>query len=224
MATTTLGSGTHIAQFDLTEDFYNGHAQYQVVVNGERLGFPQTIYSDRDTDQHDTLNVLLGEGNYYVSLRFLNDDWGGSADTDRNMYINSVKIDGADLRQSAGLFSNDEFFSTNISTLSMHTASFTLSQDTYGEASQFIFLVDGQQSGAVNTVTVDHDTGRGQSFSVSLSAGAHDVSIVFLNDAWGGTPETDRNLYVDSVAYDGVRQVGSASLFSTGDHFDYTFA
>jgi len=31
-------------------------------------------------------------------------------------------------------------------------------------------------------------------FGVAMAAGTHDVAVSFLNDAWGGTAATDRNL------------------------------
>ena len=43
------------------------------------------------------------------------------------------------------------------------------------------------------------------------------MQIQFLNDAWAGTPSTDRNLYVNSIAFDGKTEAGtSAPLWSAG--------
>src|SRR4029077_16295585 len=46
--------------------------------------------------------------------------------------------------------------------------------------------------------------------------GAHSVTVNFLNDAWGGTATTDRNLYVDKVTYDGVAGTQTLQLGSAG--------
>ena len=40
--------------------------------------------------------------------------------------------------------------------------------------------------------------------------------MAFLNDAYAGTPSTDRNLYVNDVTYDGTDTKQSAALMSTG--------
>ena len=40
--------------------------------------------------------------------------------------------------------------------------------------------------------------------------------MAFLNDAWGGTASTHRNLYVNDVTYDGTDTKQSATLMSTG--------
>jgi hypothetical protein len=53
----------------------------------------------------------------------------------------------------------------------------------------------------------------------SWGAGLHNVKIQFLNDAYGGSAALDRNLYVNSLAYDGVTYSNTAaSLMSNGTH------
>jgi hypothetical protein len=42
------------------------------------------------------------------------------------------------------------------------------------------------------------------------------VSVDFLNDAYAGTPSTDRNLYVNDVTYNGTDTGQSAALMSAG--------
>src|SRR5262249_34966733 len=46
--------------------------------------------------------------------------------------------------------------------------------------------------------------------------GAHSVAVTFLNDAWGGTATTDRNLYLNGVGYDGAATGQTASFASNG--------
>ena len=41
---------------------------------------------------------------------------------------------------------------------------------------------------------------------------------MFLNDAYGGSSSTDRNLYVSDISLDGTRYLGSTvSLLSSGN-------
>ena len=98
-----------------------------------------------------------------------------------------------------------------------------LSEDAWLGNAQFIVSLDGQQLSGVQTVTALHGLGQDQTFTFqgSLGAGAHDLAISFINDAWGGTPDTDRNLYIDSVQLDGTSVVpGAAALYSNGTaHF-----
>ena len=58
-------------------------------------------------------------------------------------------------------------------------------------------------------------------FKGSFGPGAHDLAVSFLNDAYGGTPITDRNLYVNGASYNGISpRPASAALDTSGTtHF-----
>ncbi len=98
-----------------------------------------------------------------------------------------------------------------------------LSEDAWLGDAQFIVSLDGQQLGGAQTVTALHGLGQDQTFTLqgNFGIGPHDLAISFINDAWGGTPDTDRNLYVDGVVYDGgTLAQGAAALYSNGTaHF-----
>jgi len=55
----------------------------------------------------------------------------------------------------------------------------------------------------------------------SWGAGPHDVGVQFINDAWGGTPTTDRNLYVNTIDVNGTAMPGTAAtlLGTSTQHF-----
>ncbi len=74
--------------------------------------------------------------------------------------------------------------------------------------------------GGTFTTTALHATGVSQNFSFNgdWAPGAHTVTVTFLNDAYGGTSATDRNLYVNAVSYDGTATGQSAALYSGGGH------
>ncbi len=98
----------------------------------------------------------------------------------------------------------------SIGTGSSGSASNTLvlqiAEDAYLGDAQFTFSVDGVQQGGVNTVTALHSAGESQAFTVTGSYGTsvHTVSVDFLNDAYDGTPDTDRNLLVMGATLDGM--------------------
>jgi hypothetical protein len=89
--------------------------------------------------------------------------------------------------------------------------------DAAGDA-KFTVAVDGQQQGGVFTATAPHSSGATQSFVFNgdWGVGSHNVTVTFLNDAYGGTATTDRNLYIGGLQYDGANAGGSASLTSNG--------
>jgi len=81
-----------------------------------------------------------------------------------------------------------------------------VSEDAYKGDAQFTVSVDGKQIGGTQTAMVSHASGADQTFTVESSFGVnqHTVGVNFLNDAYDGTPQTDRNLYVDAASYDGT--------------------
>lgn len=80
-----------------------------------------------------------------------------------------------------------------------------VSEDAWQGDAQFTVSLDGAQVGSIMTATALH--GAGKTDDVVLMGhwgpGPHVVSVRFLNDAWGGIASEDRNLYVESVTYDG---------------------
>lgn len=67
------------------------------------------------------------------------------------------------------------------------------------------------------TISAQHATGGALVELGMVSASRlHQISVEFPNDAWGGTPDTDRNLYVEAVLVDGVATGQSQALMSAG--------
>jgi predicted Zn-dependent protease len=99
----------------------------------------------------------------------------------------------------------------------------SLSEDAWQGDAHFSASLDGQFLAAAQTVTASHGAGNTEQFTFqgNFGAGLHDLAVSFLNDAWGGTTQTDRNLYVDGVTYDGTQLAqGTAALYTNGTaHF-----
>ncbi len=92
-----------------------------------------------------------------------------------------------------------------------------VSEDAYQGDAQFTVSVDGQPTGGILTATTAHASGGSDTIKVlgNWARGPHTVTVDFLNDAWGGTPDTDRNLYVDSATYDGATVSGAAAALTS---------
>ncbi|MBI0538334.1 hypothetical protein D9599_22480 [Roseomonas sp. KE2513] len=103
-----------------------------------------------------------------------------------------------------------------------------VSEDAWQGDAQFIVKVDGTQVGGINTVTASHAAGQTQDVVLTgnWGHGQHQMTVDFINDAWGGTPSTDRNLHVEGILANGVAQSDDhATLFSSGPvHFDVLIA
>ena len=103
------------------------------------------------------------------------------------------------------------------------TLELRISQDAWQGNAQYTVTVDGTQIGGVYSAKALH--ANGQSDSVMLTgawgSGERRVSIDFLNDAYEGTAETDRNLYVDDLIYNGVGHSDLARWQNSAGAQDY---
>lgn len=93
-----------------------------------------------------------------------------------------------------------------------------ISQDAYQGSAQYTVAVDGKQIGGTLTAGATHGAGD-DSITVKgdFAAGNHTVTVTFLNDLYGGTSTTDRNLFVDGISFNGTALAnGTASLLSNG--------
>ena len=236
MTTTTIGAGSDTLALGITEDIYQGDAQFTVSLDGQQVGGTLTASLLHNGFSSDTVNVLadLAPGNHSLTVNFLNDAYSGNPNGDRNLYIEGATYDGIFLPgiarelQVSGPISYGFLDNTPVppgasTTTTVGSGSDTLvlkvSQDAYLDNAQFTVSLDGQQVGDVLTASSLHSDGTSDTISVlaNLSPGQHSVAVNFLNDAYGGTPDTDRNLYVDAATYDGVAVNGAAqTLFSSG--------
>ena len=81
--------------------------------------------------------------------------------------------------------------------------------------------MDGRTITTPDVVRAVKSAGAVQDFTITgLGSGTHDIGVTFLNDAYGGTPSTDRNLYVNSIDYGSHHFATNAALMSNGtQHF-----
>jgi hypothetical protein len=99
--------------------------------------------------------------------------------------------------------------STGTTTSNTHTGGtdtlqFKIAEDAYRGDASFIVKVDGKQVGDVHTAHASHAAGAWDTVTVSGDfANAHQVSITFTNDLYGGTGAKDRNLYVGDMSMNG---------------------
>lgn len=184
-----------------------------------------TALHNQGKSQTVVLTGQWGPGIHDVGIQFINDAYGGTSATDRNLYFNAASYDGqASATPPAILYSNGTaHVATTASPLVLQ-----LSEDAYAGDAQFNVAVDGQMLGAAQSVTALHAHGALQDFAFgqAMTAGTHDVAVSFLNDYYGGTAATDRNLYVNAVVVNGSVMPGTAAgLYSTStQHFSIVVA
>ncbi len=95
-AAVTIGSGPDSLALQVAEDAWNGDAQFTISIDGAQIGGTQTATASHGAGQAQTFNVQgsFGAGDHSVAIDFLNDAYGGSAATDRNLYVGGATIDG----------------------------------------------------------------------------------------------------------------------------------
>ena len=98
-----------------------------------------------------------------------------------------------------------------------------ISQDAYLGSAQYTLAVDGIQVGDTLTAGAAYGTG---SDTVTLlgdfGTDAQTITVTFLNDAWGGSSDTDRNLHVDGLSLNGVDIAGTTATLGTTGSVDFT--
>jgi beta-glucanase (GH16 family) len=234
------GTGSSTVILHVSEDAWNGDAQFVVLVDGQQLGGTQTATANHSAGQWQdvTVNGSFDSGPHTVSVQFINDAWGGWSGADRNLYVQSVDINGQHIAgntatdtAAAGAESADPSAAVMMTngTADFHSGSGTptgsdvgtgssavtlhVSEDAWNGDAQFNVLVDGHQVGGTQTATANHSAGQWQDVTVngSFDSGPHTVSVQYINDAWGGTSSTDRNLYVQSVDINGQHIAGNTA-------------
>ena len=99
------------------------------------------------------------------------------------------------------------------------TLSLQMSEDAWKGNAEFTVSVDGKQVGGDYTASTLHSSGDAGTFLLTgdWGSGVNDVQVGFINDAYGGTSSEDRNLYVNSIAENGVTYAGTtAALYGNG--------
>ena len=234
----TVGSGADTLDLKVSEDAWNGDAQFTVAVDGQQIGGTLAALASHAAGvaQDFLVNGNFGSGQHTATVTFLNDAYGGSPATDRNLYVTGASYDGVAASGSLALYSGGSQslvvgstpvgsnpVGSNPTPVTVGSGADTLdlkvSEDAWNGDAQFTVAVDGQQIGGTLAALASHAAGVAQDFLVNgnFGSGQHTATVTFLNDAYGGSPATDRNLYVTGASYDGQSVSGnSLNLFWTG--------
>jgi hypothetical protein len=234
----TTGTGSDTLTLTVSEDAYAnadgtsdaaGDATFTVSVDGQQLGGMFTAQASHSAGKEQTFTFKgdWAPGSHTVAVNFLNDAWAGTSSADRNLYVDGVTYDAGSTGQSAAMMSaGPQTFSVTDRTAvppavtgsGSDKLTIKLSEDYYLGNGQFTVAVDGKQLGGTFTATTRHSSGGSQAFNFAgdFGAGQHTVAVTFLNDAYGGSPSLDRNLYVNDIVYNGTDTGASATLYANG--------
>jgi len=104
----TVGTGPDSVTLNLSEDAYRGDAQFVLTVDGEQVGPAQSVAALHGQGQSEafTFQGNWGAGSHQFGVSFANDLWDGSAEADRNLYIDSATYDGGRVENPVALLTN----------------------------------------------------------------------------------------------------------------------
>lgn len=213
----------------VSEDAWQGDAQFTVSVDGTQVGgtYTASALHGSGLSQAILLPGTWSGGVHMVGVAFINDAYGGTATTDRNLYVDAVAFGGLTQADSkAALYCNSTVSrsvggGTAASAEPPDRLTLQLSEDAWQGDAMFTLSIDGRQAMAPTAVVALHGSGQTQAVTVSgaFGAGPHVVGVSFVNDAWGGTAASDRNLYVNGIDINGTAVGNSATaLMSNGSH------
>jgi hypothetical protein len=85
----------------------------------------------------------------------------------------------------------------------------------YQGSANYTVKIDGVLIGTEFTASAVHGSGQADELTIKGDwlVGLHAITVELTNDFWGGTPQTDRNFYVESVTYDGAPVSGVNGLY-----------
>ncbi|WP_343897297.1 carbohydrate-binding domain-containing protein [Craurococcus roseus] len=227
------GSGSDSLVLRISQDYYAADAQYTVSVDGVQIGGTFTASALRSSGQSDTLTLKgnWAAGSHKVSVKFLNDAWGGTAATDRNLYLDGATYNGQVVPNAtaslwsagAAVFSYTEAAPATPVPVSLSAGSgsdilvLKVSQDAFQGSAQYTVKVDGVQIGGIFTASALHSSGQSDTLTLkgNWAAGTHAVTVTFTND-YAVSGQGDRNLFVEGATYNGTSVSGAAAEFWTG--------
>ncbi|NKE45446.1 hypothetical protein HB662_11720 [Roseomonas frigidaquae] len=108
----TLGAGEDKLRLAVSQDAWQGDAQFILFLNGEQLGGTRTVQASHAEGAVEIYEILgtFGDGNDVLGVRFLNDAWGGNAAADRNLYVDHLSLNGTELHGVTPLLSSGDVF------------------------------------------------------------------------------------------------------------------
>ena len=229
--TQIIGQGANTLALAMNEDAYLGDAQFLVTVDGVQRGGVLSTSASRAAGAVQTF-LIQGDfepGRHQVGINFIN-NYGSVPGADRNLFLTSATIDGsaipgALLAEYSGGEQDFSFtvgdpagVSTTILGSGPDSFVLNLSEQAWAGDAHFTVMVDGAQVGGTATVTAIHAAGQTQAFKVRGTFGtlSHVVQVNFTNDAYGGTADQDRNLYVDSMTRDGTATPLALTMLNQG--------
>jgi hypothetical protein len=205
----------------ISEDAGNADAEFTVAVNGQQVGGDYTASALHSSGDAGTF-LLTGDWGTAVNdvqVSFISDANGAAPEAGQGLYVNSIAYGGVTYAGTTAALAGggtDTFAvggTTPTASGPADNLTLDLSEDALNGNAEFVLYIDGKAVSMPQQVSALHDQNATQAFSFSgnFGEGAHTIGVAFVNDAYGGSPSEDRNLYIDgimlngSTVFDGVK-------------------
>ena len=242
LASPTAGSGPDALVLRISQDAYEGPAQYTVSVDGVQVGGVFTASALRSAGAADTLTLRgdWGPGEHRVEVAFLNDRWDGTPAADRNLYVEGAAYNGAAVPGAAAalMSAGAQGFAfaepapepeapapEGPTAPAQDTLTVFLSGDAWNGNAKAELEVNGVRVGGVLDVEAVHARDDVSAFTVTGDFGTYPtVALSFVNDASDGTPGHDRNLFLGGFEYNGVEHLGMKETLGWNKTVEFTLS
>jgi hypothetical protein len=100
----TIGAGSDAIVMKVSQDAYNGNAQYIVSVDGKQIDGTLTASASHAAGASDTITIKgeWGAGDHKLTVKFINDASGSGGD--RNLYVDDLVYKGATFAKDSYAF------------------------------------------------------------------------------------------------------------------------
>ena len=240
-----------LVQLRVSERYWNGDARYTLSIDGLQVGGVYTAHASYITGQSEVVDIdtRLSAGQHTITVNYLNDAFGGTEDTDRDLFIDGTTVNGKlysylanglPYRGTAALLTNGQvsyqvildptvaytglpptFVLPTVDTLCIKVA-----EDAGDADAQFTVTIDGHVTGEVYTAYASNDEQNSYSIITQeiLGAGNHQITIAFLNGGGPGDPGTASALHILSATTGLLPLRGFPAVLSAGEQKTITFA
>ncbi len=221
-----IGSGPDTLVLLMSEDAYEGDAQFTVSVDGTQVGGKQTTTGNHSQGQTQafTVHARFGTLKHTVSINFLNDANGPLGD--RNLYVTGASINGKPITNVSLALLGDGPQSFNLWNAAVAPATygtgpdsfvFNVSQVPVSQNAHYSILVDGKPLVSRIAAPALRNYGQSQSVTVAGNFGpaSHTVEVSVVNTPAAGATTSPTSLSIDGLSYDGVAVPNSAAVIAS---------
>ena len=209
-----IGSGPDSFVFKISEDAWQGDAQFAISVDGVRQGGTMLATSPHAAGQSQTFEVHgnFGAGAHTATVDFLNDAYGGTG-ADRNLFVDAASFNGQSLTPGSAVLLNNGPASFVRPAADVLTLAMT--EDAWQGDARAEISLDGKVLGQATITAPNAGPPQQVSFTGAFGAGPHTVGVNFLNDAYGGAG-ADRNLFLKGITFNGAAHPEAVGSFFSG--------